>query len=224
MYCSASVWFWLHHSISGQTTVRTNFLMVFLPLKFSSWIHNAYISRKEIIKCISRNCAARILFHWCKLVNFCKFKKIKSLQLSTGMNILVKFYWKLICHKNIQEKFLILEAFDKNFKTIKVSTEHLTKFGFFSKRANIGDQYGQTMPLILLVVTFTNVCHPHKRNTELTHCSVSMFISHMLCPHLVSVVSMVFRHAKIGLQVVPPTGPGPRPISEAKNDQQCESG
>ncbi len=37
----------------------------------------------------------------------------------------------------------------------------------------------------------------------------------MLYPHLVTIVPMIFRHAKIGLQVVPPTGPGPRPISEA---------
>ncbi len=53
----------------------------------------------------------------------------------------------------------------------------------------------------------------------LISCSLFIFLSHMLYPHLVSIVPMVLRHTKIGLQVVPPTGPGPRPVSEAKNDQ-----
>jgi hypothetical protein len=88
--------------------------------------------------------------------------------------------------------------------------------------------YARSHPLAHYLVFFLICCLPtwspsfrstYERNTELPHCSVFIFLFYMLYPHLVSIVPMVFRHAKIGLQVVPPTGPGPRPVSEAKNDQ-----
>ncbi len=104
MYCSASVW--LHHSTSEQTII-TNFLMD--PLQTQIQLLDTECLLREKKWFITRNFIARFCFIDVSLLIFAKLKKTKSLQVSVGTNILVKFYWEQICHKKSRKSFWFLK-------------------------------------------------------------------------------------------------------------------